>query len=81
MPVVSVEMEFGSDDISSFLNLSFEDVKCFSPFAHDSARVIFLCACAGPRACYDEGKRVAETLAYAYAKQSNVSVRQDGCLT
>ena len=23
----------------------------------------------GPRACYDEGKRVAETLAYAYAKQ------------
>ena len=24
----------------------------------------------GPRACYDEGKRVAETLAYAYAKQS-----------
>merc|ERR1719167_1688525 len=29
----------------------------------------------GPRACYDEGKRVAETLAYSYAKQSNVSVR------
>ncbi|KAI8429945.1 hypothetical protein MSG28_000410 [Choristoneura fumiferana] len=29
----------------------------------------------GPRACYDEGKRVAETLAYAYAKQENVSVR------
>jgi len=29
----------------------------------------------GPRACYDEGKRVAETLAYAYQKQSNVSVR------
>jgi UDP-glucuronate decarboxylase len=29
----------------------------------------------GPRACYDEGKRVAETLAYAYAKQSNVTVR------
>jgi nucleoside-diphosphate-sugar epimerase len=24
----------------------------------------------GPRACYDEGKRVAETLAFAYAKQS-----------
>ena len=23
----------------------------------------------GPRACYDEGKRVAETMAYAYAKQ------------
>lgn len=29
----------------------------------------------GPRACYDEGKRVAETLAYAYAKQSKVDVR------
>lgn len=29
----------------------------------------------GPRACYDEGKRVAETLAYAYAKQEKVSVR------
>jgi len=29
----------------------------------------------GPRACYDEGKRVAETLAYAYAKQSGVEVR------
>lgn len=23
----------------------------------------------GPRACYDEGKRVAETICYAYAKQ------------
>lgn len=23
----------------------------------------------GPRACYDEGKRVSETLSYAYAKQ------------
>jgi len=29
----------------------------------------------GPRACYDEGKRVAETLAYAYEKQSGVKVR------
>lgn len=29
----------------------------------------------GPRACYDEGKRVAETLAYAYQKQSGVEVR------
>ena len=23
----------------------------------------------GPRACYDEGKRVAETMCYAYQKQ------------
>ena len=29
----------------------------------------------GPRACYDEGKRVAETLAYAYNKRSGVEVR------
>ncbi|KAK7602522.1 hypothetical protein V9T40_008111 [Parthenolecanium corni] len=29
----------------------------------------------GPRACYDEGKRVSETLSYAYAKQEKVSVR------
>ncbi|CAH0557485.1 unnamed protein product [Brassicogethes aeneus] len=29
----------------------------------------------GPRACYDEGKRVAETLTYAYAKQEKMSVR------
>jgi UDP-glucuronate decarboxylase len=29
----------------------------------------------GPRACYDEGKRVAETLSFAYAKQSGVQVR------
>lgn len=29
----------------------------------------------GPRSCYDEGKRVAETLCYAYAKQENVDVR------
>lgn len=29
----------------------------------------------GPRACYDEGKRVAETLTYAYAKQENMQVR------
>ena len=29
----------------------------------------------GPRACYDEGKRVAETLTYSYAKQDEVDVR------
>lgn len=29
----------------------------------------------GPRACYDEGKRVSETLSYAYAKQEKVEVR------
>lgn len=29
----------------------------------------------GPRACYDEGKRVAETLTYAYCKQDDVQVR------
>eukprot|EP00730_Choanoeca_flexa_P019989 TRINITY_DN9772_c0_g1_i1.p1 TRINITY_DN9772_c0_g1~~TRINITY_DN9772_c0_g1_i1.p1 ORF type:complete len:446 (+),score=122.36 TRINITY_DN9772_c0_g1_i1:106-1443(+) len=29
----------------------------------------------GPRACYDEGKRIAETMCYAYKKQSGVEVR------
>jgi len=29
----------------------------------------------GPRACYDEGKRVAETLAYAYNKRAGVEIR------
>jgi len=29
----------------------------------------------GPRACYDEGKRVAEALAYAYAHREHVNVR------
>ena len=29
----------------------------------------------GPRACYDEGKRVAETMMYAYQKQSGTEVR------
>ena len=29
----------------------------------------------GPRACYDEGKRAAEALAYAYARRENVEVR------
>ncbi|KAH0553977.1 UDP-glucuronic acid decarboxylase 1 [Cotesia glomerata] len=29
----------------------------------------------GPRACYDEGKRVAETLSYAYMRQENIKVR------
>lgn len=29
----------------------------------------------GPRACYDEGKRVAETMMYAYQSQANVDVR------
>lgn len=29
----------------------------------------------GPRACYDEGKRVSETLAYAYEKQEGLSIR------
>jgi len=31
--------------------------------------------CTGPRACYDEGKRVAETLFTAYAKQNHVDIR------
>ena len=29
----------------------------------------------GPRACYDEAKRVAEAMCYANAKQENVQVR------
>ena len=29
----------------------------------------------GPRACYDEGKRVAETLTYGYHNQNGVDVR------
>ncbi|KAI8816564.1 uncharacterized protein EV422DRAFT_501065 [Fimicolochytrium jonesii] len=29
----------------------------------------------GPRACYDEGKRIAETLTYAFAGSQNVDVR------
>jgi UDP-glucuronate decarboxylase len=29
----------------------------------------------GPRACYDEGKRVAETMMYAYKEQSQLEVR------
>jgi UDP-glucuronate decarboxylase len=29
----------------------------------------------GPRACYDEGKRVAESLAYSYLQQEQVEVR------
>lgn len=29
----------------------------------------------GPRSCYDESKRTAETLAYAYARQENLDVR------
>lgn len=31
--------------------------------------------CFGPRACYDEGKRVAEALAYTYREQYVVGVR------
>jgi len=31
--------------------------------------------CVGPRACYDEGKRVAEALTYSYARQDRVDVR------
>ena len=30
----------------------------------------------GPRACYDEGKRVAETMCYAYAKQVIIILRR-----
>lgn len=29
----------------------------------------------GPRACYDEGKRVSESMCIAYAKQENVEIR------
>lgn len=31
--------------------------------------------CIGPRACYDEGKRVAETLTYGFQRQDGVDVR------
>jgi len=31
--------------------------------------------CVGPRSCYDEGKRVAETLFYDYHKQNGVDIR------
>ena len=31
--------------------------------------------CIGPRACYDEGKRVAETLAFEYHREHNVDIR------
>lgn len=30
--------------------------------------------CTGPRACYDEGKRIGETLCFDYARKHNVSV-------
>lgn len=30
--------------------------------------------CVGPRACYDEGKRVAEALTYGYLHQDGVDV-------
>lgn len=33
----------------------------------------------GPRACYDEGKRVAETMCYAYMKQVGVKLRKKIC--
>lgn len=29
----------------------------------------------GPRSCYDEGKRIAEALSYAYARQEGIEVR------
>ena len=29
----------------------------------------------GPRACYDEGKRLAETMTYSYSRQDDVQVR------
>ena len=29
----------------------------------------------GPRACYDEGKRVAETMMYSYHHQEGVDIR------
>ncbi len=31
--------------------------------------------CIGPRACYDEGKRVAETLAFEYHREHNLDIR------
>lgn len=38
-------------------------------------KIVLILLIVGPRACYDEGKRVAETLTYAYAKQENMQVR------
>lgn len=58
--------------IEIMTNLSFVE----KAIVHDQAFIKFnICHIPGPRACYDEGKRVAETLAYSYAKQEKVSVR------
>lgn len=55
--------------ISSYLELHF--VQRRVPLIFSAHTTAF----PGPRACYDEGKRVAETLSYAYAKQEKVDVR------
>jgi UDP-glucuronate decarboxylase len=37
--------------------------------------------CIGPRSCYDEGKRVAETLAFEYYREHKVDIRVAGFST
>ena len=37
-------------------------------------------SCEGPRACYDESKRIAETLAYVYKTKYKLAVNTSGLL-
>ena len=35
----------------------------------------------GPRSCYDESKRVAEAMCYAYAQQVSLSFKKNLCMS
>ena len=51
-------------------------VRCFSSYSLvDDLRSWGHVNPIGPRACYDEGKRVAETLTYGFHRQDGVDVR------
>lgn len=49
---------------------------CFHPFTiQPNLNWFQMCTLVGPRSCYDEGKRVAETMMYSYKSQSKSTIQ------
>ena len=69
-----------STEILKFIpNMRISELSCDA--LHDQLKLTIVFASwghvnpIGPRACYDEGKRIAETLTYGFHRQDGVDVR------
>jgi protoporphyrinogen oxidase/nucleoside-diphosphate-sugar epimerase len=68
-------LEYGSKNRARVLQASTSEVYGNPDIHPQPEEYAGLVNCSGPRACYDEGKRAAETLFYDYHRQTGVEVR------